>query len=527
MAKDAVRLVRLFVIRLGAMDPREMKYYKSGAVPLSKAELRLIERGQKHFAPLANLMARDFSRAFGIGPTEDVRLHTQSLDSVLIDSEAVARGDRDMFQLEGDLWYQLTLHDIRSKIFIASDPRDRLQKAAQAVSQLEAHIEMISGITYTAQLAPNGFCTPNSGLIVVQRQTHVSRNSWSDSVSRQRCWVGRLRPGDIFMEVLRCGGSNGGQNGDFSDYVDWRVRFNAILFKGNILDGKLNGAIGQFASSGDLLTLAASAGGFAGMAAASGAVKAFSPMVHSSKFLSSMLMMSASTLPLFGVAAVVGAQVTAASFTLILKNFLAHMETHGVAVASAAPSSPQFGVIPMLRIGGTVLHREKLVPVRQHDQVTLVPKVQKFITVHVHNWNNANIGVALPMLGAISINANLELDWDLTPWAERVLNRPKFLINQKRIGSCAACLQRGHAFCDWRLTYGSNWTESMDTCLPDDEKQRIRCESTTSLDDLGNRVGAQWYSISEGLAACQDIDFQRANRQFRLNDVMRRYFRRK
>merc|ERR1719507_982489 len=123
-----------------------------------------------------------------------------------------------------------------------------------------------------------------------------------------------------------------------------------------------------------------------------------------------------------------------------------------------------------------------------------------------------------------------QLDWDITPWVERKMNRKLFLQNRERVQACTACLGESKGFCDWRTPLGTLWTQELDVCVEDNQEERHRCTRETGvLDDRSRAIHATFYSMStsgSGLAACNGIDFPRTNREFRLNNMLKKFLKR-
>ncbi|CAK0885717.1 unnamed protein product [Prorocentrum cordatum] len=527
-AKYATRLVRKFLIRLGAEDPRRRKF-KPGVLPLSGAELQLIHQNNFHFAPMANLMAMDYVAAFGVGVIEEVRLRNDFIRNgdILKYPGRVAGGEPWMFQLEGYFWQYA--QELRPELLAIANPLNRISSSGPP-ERLRPPVEYTEALVFTAQLARNGFCTPNTGLLKVDAVFQRSKQSWSDRISSERCFIGRVRPGDFFIQIMRCKGTAGGQEGDFGNYVDWRIRFQGVLLKGDLLTPEFSGVGGNVFTSGSMLTAATMSGAAVAAGITSGAaVEALAPMVLNSSIAGTVLFAGASVAPMVGIGAA-AFLTTGGGFKEVCQALLAQLSSHGVVSSSGWAEPPHLGlnINVALVTWGAVVYRLKSVKIKTGDGIYQDRvKSQKFTSLHFESWNRAELSPVVPFVGSVELYGKVELDWDLTPWVERMINRRKFLENKQRQEKCVSCLKAGKAFCDWRKPLESIWDETYDVCVDHSSTEEQTCERDIGMvDDVGDVVTAEYFSPKLGSAACMEIDFVRANREFRLNDLMRRFFRR-
>jgi hypothetical protein len=194
-AKEIVSLVRIFLLKLGAEDPRVcVEKYSAETIPLSVDEKK--EISTERFASAVRLLDEDFAEAL----------------------EMVTMGDS--LVLRGRLWKHVPA--LTSTLLEAADPANFIHRTKSL--WLRPPLK----VTYTLKLEAQtlsakdaGFCTPNGALLLVTPiLAQWSRNTWSDSTSKELCFAGRIRPGDFFILVQYCKGDG---------YKDWRIKLFGVI----------------------------------------------------------------------------------------------------------------------------------------------------------------------------------------------------------------------------------------------------------------------------------------------------------
>jgi len=582
LAKDAVRVVRRELLDMGAEDPRKSPLYLPGELPLDKDEEALIKGID--YMPTVEGLVTDFAQAFGIsiggGGNSDSPSRAHVGERVAFRSDRNTQGTIEGFgALEAghvgvdvifDGSSEPKLVDLQSLLMAhtswlnpgppvltgrfwqyASGMNRRLQTDPEPLSRIKKEpprlrppVAFNSAFSVTVQLARNGFCNPNAGILMVTRVSSVSWQTWSQKSSTEVCWIGRVRPGDFFVQMMRCVGNLGGRDGDFGTYVDWRVRYNGLLIKGEFLkEGGGQGIIYDLLKKPMEEALVMAGGVVAGIGAGVVFEKLY-PKVADSKMLSGIMTAGAAATPLLGAVAVTVAETTQKTFTAVCTKFLDSLADHGVVKAPGAdPLAPneETSWQSELVLWGAIIHREKAVQLTAGPQGLALNedgspktyhKYQRYMSVHVENFNYLQAPTISfgPGSSGLEFYAKLDFTWDLTHWVERRMNAKLFAENQERIEACTACLRKRFAFCDWRVPLETLWTKEYDVCVNDTAEEQEYCSQENGVvDSVGHPVTATFYSISDskdGMAACQGIPFPRANREFRLNDNLRRYFRR-
>jgi len=576
-AMDAIETLRIELAKFGAMDPREMndrpKDFVERELPMTTQEKEVRKFALQHIKedknfPNTGLFDVDLECNLGMYSVRSVvaRIEDLQVGDVIqyhtvdtIESRAgrsatvKAIRDGDTTPRAFTLWLTEDRHKVE-KIFlkgllwpyasalwtsIDQDP-DPLRRLNRKELRLRPPVEFTDGLSFTAQLEPNAFCTPNTGILMV---SYISQRSWlswteAEGETTEKCWIARARPGDLFVQVQRCKGKDRAKQ---ESYSDWRVRYQASLVKFST-GGALSGAVGIFASTGNMLEAALSGAAAAGGGFATKAMtEKFYPLVRNNAVTSTMLMMGATGLPLLGVAGV-GAALAYGSFHAMCKQFLSMVAPHGGVSLDEIGPNMDWGFNSLFLMWGAVIYREKEVQLEKGPSAmnlegkTSFTKFQRFVQLHVESRN----AISSPEFGgvpgnpfSVEVHAKLQSDWDITNWYTAKENAILKAQNDKRIRQCTECLRVSKAFCDWRPVLGSIWNESFDTCIDDDDLQAEICTSPAVLpDDEGKTVTGVFFRFDrtqpgdDGVIACQRIDFPRANREFRMSDTMRRWFRR-
>jgi len=229
-------------------------------------------------------------------------------------------------------------------------------------------------------------------------------------------------------------------------------------------------------------------------------------------------------------------------FTTACTKLLGSLANAGIVVGSAAKdlADPGWGVQTSLVLWGAVVHRQRTVAliagppalaVEGPRQPKSIQKFQRFTSAHVESRNTiASPEIGVPGAVTGEFFARLDLRWDLTAWVERQMNRELFLSNEGRVHTCAACLRQHGAFCDWRPPLGTAWLPEYDICVEDTPEELHACTGPNGVVDAdGHPVLARFFSMggSEGLASCEDMQFQRANRELHLSSALSRFVHQK
>mmetsp|Transcript_110513 Transcript_110513/g.276715 ORF Transcript_110513/g.276715 Transcript_110513/m.276715 type:complete len:604 (+) Transcript_110513:138-1949(+) len=571
-AKDAVRVVRYALLQLGAEDPETASSYREGEVKVDVEERKLIKSMSGSHAPVFQSLVDDFSAALGFKlkeaqfddgllgkqvqlPTDGsfgtVRAVNARGVTVAVDGKELEdfsrRQTRSLLvvHLSGHLW--LGVPTLRQHLQQQLDPMRRLRFDKQRLRPL---VEFTDALSFTTQVSQNNFCTANSGPLLVSRVKQRSWQTWSNKVSEENCWVGRARPGNFFIQILRCSGGGSRAGGESDGNVEWRVRYQAALVRRNPLG--FGGLIGNLIQN-SVATLEAtlvSVGSLLGAAGSNLMADNFYSHVLNSSALSALLLTGASSLPLLGAVDVPAMVDPKSSFHIVCTRFLNSLANEGVFEATRIPAGvveapgshaegPSWGYNAMLVVWGAVVHRQQpvhliagppaLAQMDPHAPGTRY-KFQKYVSVHLESWNR----ISTPQLGLlpswVEFHTKLELDWDITPWVERRMNRELFLQHGDRVRKCIACLKEQRAFCDWRVPLGTLWEPQHDTCVSDSAQEHESCTRENGVvDEFGDPVRAVFYSArnASGVAACRAIPWTMANHDFHLNDKLRRYLRRK
>jgi hypothetical protein len=306
-----------------------------------------------------------------------------------------------------------------------------------------------------------------------------------------------------------------------------------VLIKGNIFSPQEAGIIGNVitSSGGRLAALAMGGGAVLGTIGTGALINKVGPMLHGHPVMKFMIASAISSGPLIGIMGGAMAITGLSSFKDLMQMWLGHLGTMGMIKPVDGPPQMPFQINVMAVAWGTVIHREKRVritsgPGRLRNTVTVIDKPEKFLGFHFENWNRMSLEVPLPGLGKVTAFAKFDLDFDLTCFVERMINYDRFKENQKRVEFCSQCVQKGMAFCDWRVPLGKEGA-GKDECVPDSPQEKDHCESDIGVfDAVGESMKANFYGKDDGLDACQEIDFPRWNREFRMTSIMRRYLRR-
>jgi len=558
-------------------------------LPFARQELEAIKTNEdaNTFAPAANHMALDFISAFGIGPTDEKHEeYKDQLENYLSGPRKEMPGRAHVFQLEGYMW-QLFPH-ARKALFWSANPQNRLMQQV-AGKYLRPPLEYTTSLVVTASLAHNDFCTPNTAPIIVNWARQTTRTTFSEEVRTTRCWVARVRPGATFIQIARCSISTEGEEDpeepgeDEERVADWRIKVQGNLIGGNLLMPHATGLLGNALTSATnvgtalIMSAAAVSWGFLSFEV----IDRLAPMLQKSSPMALMLMLAAES---SGALAILTAATLVAggerAFTSAITSFLSFLADQGVVepMGSVVPKVDPFRISSSLVVIGSIIHRVKhqrlergpalmgepvhvggvhrlLYGASSIGEPTMVTKTQKLVNINFQNWNFAEIGLAIPFAGRFTLNARIEINFDITPWYEAWKDGWLFTQNKERIDKCKACHWHGQAFCNWRDVLADLWKPSMDVCVDNTGWAQLRCTSANGvLDEEGHQVLAtfiaprpsdledhiadndteQWLQdqvaqasvltqLSAG-ARCDEMTYVGANQAFEVSRAMNNFF---
>jgi len=460
--KQAVQLLRIFLFRLGASDPRKNKKYQKGELPLSEVELRAIKDNFDEndvptatFAPAANLMGKDFFEAFGIGVIGMTPQDREKWSASPHLHRTALFGTVDELQLEGELWQYLRA--LKPNILEAADPLKRLQKNKPRKG-IHPPMTIKRAWTYTVALDRNNFCTPITSLWMISYVTQVTWQTWTNYEATAMCYIGQLKPGRVFIQIFRC------HTADAVNQSEWRVRFQADILDVDLKHMKVGGMLGDLSKAPDFALSSLEAAGTVPVVAALPEVtENVMKSPWSSLFITTMLGGG----PLLEV---YGGGLGLASFKQVCSKFADYLGSKNVIHkinpkkgatnldSDWSPVEKEWGAAMKWRLRGTLVFREQPLrlthgPNAMANAKTSVVRHQRFGRLALVNQNM--IGLPMPgWLGLIPfktyIKGEIDVVNDLTPWIEHILDRKSFEENKHRIDHCARCLRDGHGFCDWR-----------------------------------------------------------------------------
>jgi len=524
-AQSTVLLVRKVLVRLGAKDPRHDKQstqtYQPGVLPLTKLEEDTFKINDLTLPGLTQVLLNDFHAALGLGPIKPFMQgdnFRRSLASVETDRELV-----------GWFWRHVPL--LRPQLLHIADPCNRV--VAHPIPQRRPLLEYMRGLVFTVQLSNNAFCTMSTAPLEVNAVVHTTHQSWTDVVKKDRCMIGRIRPGGTWVEIVRCASSKG-KEGSWKTSAEWRIRFWSTIFSASVGTAPSINALGA-GTTGSFVDAMMSTSALVGGAATTMLFHKFGATTQHHPFTRDLLLWGAGTAPSLGTVAV-GASVAGASgFKETCQVILRHLDLYGGVSKKALQEQTDigFGAGSAVYVFGSTILREHRVtvtdgPGRFGPGTTEDVRVEQFLQLHLVNRNSATMSVPFPGVGKLSVFAKLHLDWDLTPWLEMALNQVRFKQTRKRQLKCHGCLAGNESFCDWKKPLGSLWEpETMDVCLPATLESSVRCTRDVGLSyDDDQPVRADYYDPKDGANVCFEIDMEMANSQFRKHDRVRRYFRR-
>eukprot|EP00930_Biecheleria_cincta_P055987 TRINITY_DN42218_c0_g1_i1.p1 TRINITY_DN42218_c0_g1~~TRINITY_DN42218_c0_g1_i1.p1 ORF type:complete len:1335 (+),score=199.78 TRINITY_DN42218_c0_g1_i1:125-4129(+) len=526
--QEAVQMVRQLLLELGAGG-------KDDSV-LSA----LTAEGRGVFLAVEE-MWWDFTDLFAVGPPSKAEFVQDWLATFQRDEEP----QRADMILQGRFWQYFS--KVESRIVQTAASLRNLSNL-RAV-QLSPHVEIMSGLSVSAAANSNNFCDRRAAVLAVQYTYLWTRYTWSLRSSHERCYIGRLRPGDTYIAVFRCEGTNGRSSDEFGKYVDWRVRFVSNLMSGDLLDiDHMGGVFGGLftATNGVLPTFFFQSIAVAGGAASMRLVDKITPGIIDSKIESMLLMTLATALPFAGTLGMAVAVASVRSFHGICSRFLAHLSHRGLIAADLTASRPgpqkllfvgenkqpdigqsnSYGLKTAIQFLFSVVHRQKKIRpnssllTRLSDPKADLVRTQRFFSSQLIYKNGLNAQFPLPGIVAIRLQLTLHLEFDVTQVLERLQNAKLFKEHKQRMEGCVKCLQQGMAFCDWKFALQSLWKEDDDICIPDTPENNESCTSDTGIfDDWGHPIRASYISRTQAgkYSTCQAMVFHRANQELLVN----------
>jgi len=355
---------------------------------------------------------------------------------------------------------------------------------------------------------------------MVSAIVRTTMNTWSPTVHTEACFVGHIRPGDVYFEVWRCRG----KTREEGSYVDWRLNFYGFILTVDPVSMTVGSLVGNVGSG--LIPAIFAAGGALGVAAGRKLADHFYDHVVNSTFLTTMLMAGATATPLLGAAAAAAGVLSLATFKGVCTTFIAYLTKAGV-LGGMTGIFNIWGLRVQVLVVGSNVYRQKRIQLSAgpdelvgNGTVELV-KYERYNTFAVENWNQIiTPTLGLPGVVGITAYAKLDLAWDITPWFETLANKNLERQNQKRIDVCVRCLEQGMAFCDWRGVLGSLWKPKNDNCDANIAERKEACtRPSVELDHSGKQVRGEWYDVSRGSSSCQGIPFPLANKDIPISKI--------
>jgi len=536
-AQSTVLLVRKVLIHLGAADPQHDKQstqtYKPGVLPLTKSEKDALEISRLTLPGLAQVLLNDFHAALGLGPLRKRAVAFASPVAVLIASRVASERTASP-ETERKLvgWFWQHVPGLRARLLHVADPCNRV--VAHPISQRRPLLEYVSSLVITVQLSNNAFCTMSTAPLEITAVKHLTYQSWTDVVKKDKCMIGRIRPGGTFVEIKRCV-STKGKEGFEKPYAEWRIRLWSTIFTASVGSGTNSLNVLGAGTQGSFFDAMMSTSALLGGAVTTKLFNQFGAATQNHTFTRNLLFWGAGTGPTLGTIAVGAYAAGLSGFKKTCEVVLKHLAVYDGVSKTAPQELTDIGFqagVAVYVFASSVLREHQVTitdgPGRFGPGTTKDVRVEQFLQLHIINRNNAAMAVPLPSIGKITIFAKLQLDWDLTPWLEMGVNQVRLKQTQKRQLMCRDCLASNQSFCDWKKPLGSLWeAETMDVCLPATIESSIGCTQDVGLSDHdGKPIRANYYDPKEGTAVCLNIEMDLANSQFRKRDRVQRYFRR-